>query len=64
MEPLLQKVLVVGGNGFIGEQKRSLDFQNIESVDAGSAICKAALAKGLQVTSIRFVFNSSSQPST
>jgi len=35
MNPALQKILVIGGNGFIG-----------------SAVCKAALAKGLQVTSI------------
>ncbi|KDQ60943.1 hypothetical protein JAAARDRAFT_55673 [Jaapia argillacea MUCL 33604] len=35
MEPALQRILVVGGNGFIG-----------------SAVCKAALARGVQVTSI------------
>ncbi|KAF8077897.1 hypothetical protein FPV67DRAFT_1403362 [Lyophyllum atratum] len=35
MNPVLQKILVVGGNGFIG-----------------SAVCKAALAKGIQVTSV------------
>ncbi|EGN93254.1 hypothetical protein SERLA73DRAFT_145772, partial [Serpula lacrymans var. lacrymans S7.3] len=35
MEPILQKILVVGGNGFIG-----------------SHICKLALARGMQVTSI------------
>jgi nucleoside-diphosphate-sugar epimerase len=35
MEPILQKILVVGGNGFIG-----------------SAVCKVALARGMQVTSI------------
>jgi len=35
MQPALQKILVVGGNGFIG-----------------SAICKAALARGMDVTSI------------
>ncbi|KAF8559787.1 NAD(P)-binding protein [Imleria badia] len=35
MEPLAQKILVVGGNGFIG-----------------SAVCKAAMARGIQVTSI------------
>ncbi|KIJ69272.1 hypothetical protein HYDPIDRAFT_105883 [Hydnomerulius pinastri MD-312] len=35
MEPLVQKILVVGGNGFIG-----------------SAVCKAAIARGMQVTSI------------
>ncbi|KAI6109477.1 hypothetical protein F5141DRAFT_1275939 [Pisolithus sp. B1] len=35
MEPLVQKILVVGGNGFIG-----------------SAVCRAALSKGMQVTSI------------
>lgn len=35
MEPLVQKILVVGGNGFIG-----------------SAVCRTALAKGMQVTSI------------
>jgi len=32
---VLQKILVVGGNGFIG-----------------SAVCKAALARGMEVTSI------------
>lgn len=36
MQPVLQKILVVGGNGFIG-----------------SAVCKAALARGMEVTSIR-----------
>ncbi|KAF9814919.1 hypothetical protein IEO21_04863 [Rhodonia placenta] len=35
MQVLLQKILVVGGNGFVG-----------------SAVCKAALARGMQVTSI------------
>ncbi|PCH38007.1 NAD(P)-binding protein [Wolfiporia cocos MD-104 SS10] len=35
MERILQKVLVVGGNGFVG-----------------SAVCKAAIARGMQVTSI------------
>ncbi|KAI6045763.1 hypothetical protein EDC04DRAFT_2877149 [Pisolithus marmoratus] len=35
MEPLVQKILVVGGNGFIG-----------------SAVCRTALARGMQVTSI------------
>ncbi|KAH7921743.1 NAD(P)-binding protein [Leucogyrophana mollusca] len=35
MHPAIQKVLVVGGNGFIG-----------------SAVCKAALARGMEVTSI------------
>jgi len=35
MQPLAQKILVVGGNGFIG-----------------SAVCKAALARGIQVTSV------------
>jgi len=35
MKPLVQKVLVVGGNGFIG-----------------SAVCKAALVREMQVTSI------------
>ncbi|CAL1704701.1 unnamed protein product [Somion occarium] len=43
MEPLLQKILVVGGNGFVG-----------------SAVCKAALARGMQVTSI----SSSGRPYT
>ncbi|KAH7889351.1 mitochondrial protein [Phlebopus sp. FC_14] len=41
MEPLARKILVVGGNGFIG-----------------SAVCKAALARGMRVTSI----SSSGQP--
>ncbi|KAG6851021.1 hypothetical protein H0H93_004508 [Arthromyces matolae] len=41
MIPTLRKILVVGGNGFIG-----------------SAICKAALAKGIEVTSV----SSSGQP--
>ncbi|OBZ75999.1 GTP:AMP phosphotransferase AK3, mitochondrial [Grifola frondosa] len=35
MEPVLQKILVVGGNGFLG-----------------SAVCRTALARGMQVTSI------------
>ncbi|KIK57765.1 hypothetical protein GYMLUDRAFT_45950 [Collybiopsis luxurians FD-317 M1] len=41
--PSVQKILVVGGNGFIG-----------------SAICRAALAKGMQVTSV----SSSGRPYT
>ncbi|KAF9075236.1 mitochondrial protein [Rhodocollybia butyracea] len=41
--PSIQKILVVGGNGFIG-----------------SAICRAALAKGMQVTSV----SSSGRPYT
>lgn len=43
MQTALQKVLVVGGNGFLG-----------------SAVCKAALARGMQVTSI----SSSGKPYT
>ncbi|KAI0082640.1 mitochondrial protein [Panus rudis PR-1116 ss-1] len=43
MQPVLQKILVVGGNGFVG-----------------SAVCKAALARGMQVTSI----SSSGKPYT
>ncbi|EIN07307.1 mitochondrial protein [Punctularia strigosozonata HHB-11173 SS5] len=43
LEAVAQKVLVVGGNGFIG-----------------SAVCKAALARGMQVTSI----SSSGKPYT
>ncbi|KAG5645245.1 hypothetical protein DXG03_006662 [Asterophora parasitica] len=35
MNPAAQRILVIGGNGFIG-----------------SAVCKAALSKGLQVTSV------------
>ncbi|RDB21122.1 MIOREX complex component 2 [Hypsizygus marmoreus] len=35
MNPALQRILVIGGNGFIG-----------------SAVCKAAVARGLQVTSV------------
>ncbi|KAI0810987.1 NAD-P-binding protein [Irpex lacteus] len=35
MEPIVRKILVVGGNGFVG-----------------SAVCRAALARGYQVTSI------------
>lgn len=43
MEHLVRKILVVGGNGFLG-----------------SAVCKAALARGMQVTSI----SSSGKPYT
>jgi len=43
MEPLVQKILVVGGNGFVG-----------------SAVCRAALTRGYQVTSI----SSSGRPYT
>lgn len=43
MQPLLQRILVVGGNGFVG-----------------SAVCRAALARGMQVTSI----SSSGKPYT
>ncbi|KAH9946090.1 NAD(P)-binding protein [Epithele typhae] len=35
MEPVLQKILVVGGNGFVG-----------------SAVCRTALARGMQVASV------------
>ncbi|KAI0340097.1 mitochondrial protein [Trametopsis cervina] len=43
MEPLARKILVVGGNGFVG-----------------SAVCRAALSRGYQVTSI----SSSGRPYT
>ncbi|GBE81946.1 NAD(P)-binding protein [Sparassis latifolia] len=43
MEPVIQKILVVGGNGFLG-----------------SAVCRAALARGMRVTSI----SSSGRPYT
>ncbi|EKM55358.1 uncharacterized protein PHACADRAFT_173469 [Phanerochaete carnosa HHB-10118-sp] len=43
MEPLVQKILVIGGNGFVG-----------------SAVCRLALARGFQVTSI----SSSGRPYT
>lgn len=52
----VQKILVVGGNGLIGEQpNRSIRFQSL-NISVGSAMCRAALAKGMQVTSVRFTY--------
>lgn len=58
MEPLLQKILVVGGNGFVGTPSYFLHLQidhDHVTLRIGSAVCKAALARGFQVTSIRYV---------
>ena len=50
-------VLVVGGNGFIGTTSKLLSATRAEppstcTSSIGSAICKAALTRGMQVTSI------------
>ncbi len=60
MEPIVRKILVVGGNGFVGESRRQLSSlykqcNLITSFVVGSAVCRAALARGYQVTSIRCV---------
>jgi len=48
----LQKILVLGGNGFIGTPIRSTKSHR-QPFSSGSAVCRAALTKGMQVTSIR-----------
>lgn len=53
MEGLLQRILVVGGNGFVGMCFATLHL--LANMLLGSAVCKAALAKGYQVTSIRSI---------
>ncbi len=55
MESIIQKILVVGGNGFVG--KTICITANLRGIytPPGSAVCKSALARGFQVTSIRFV---------
>ena len=63
MEPLAQKILVVGGNGFIGEcysESPPGVFYPTIILSPGSAVCKAALARGIQVSSIRYAPNTRS----
>lgn len=69
MEPLARKILVVGGNGFVGVFTACLylavDHAKILSTRvAGSAVCRAALSRGYQVTSIRCVCRIASERST
>ncbi len=54
MAAIAKNILVVGGNGFIGKcmQRLALALLLTEN-GAGSAVCRAALAKGMQVTSVR-----------
>jgi len=55
MQPVLQNILVVGGNGFIGLFLCLKSACRPRTLFAtGSAVCKAALARGIKVTSIRF----------
>lgn len=53
MNPTLQHILVIGGNGFIGIDLSSQDKLMSSDPSTGSAVCKAAVARGMQVTSIR-----------
>jgi len=53
MNPTLQHILVIGGNGFIGIDLSSQDKPLSSDPSTGSAVCKAAVARGMQVTSIR-----------
>lgn len=53
-----RNLLVVGGNGFIGKPSPDSECllslpDCIPSAYPGSAVCKAALARGFQVTSVR-----------
>jgi len=53
MNPTLQHILVIGGNGFIGIDLSSQDKLMSSDPCTGSAVCKAAVTRGMQVTSIR-----------
>ena len=50
---MLHNILVVGGNGFIGMALYGMSERRCLIYDLGSAVCRAALAQGMQVTSIR-----------
>jgi nucleoside-diphosphate-sugar epimerase len=52
MNTALKHILVVGGNGFIGLFILTIYFI-VLIFCSGSAVCKAALAQGIQVTSVR-----------
>ncbi|KAH9001157.1 mitochondrial protein [Lactarius akahatsu] len=52
IQPALNKLLVVGGNGFIGVPFFNHAFQSKLDIDSGSAVCRVALRHGYQVTSI------------
>ena len=62
MNTAVKKILVVGGNGFIGVYVHSL-FPRAQcpkpQCDTGSAVCRAALSKGIEVTSVRCAWSSS-----
>lgn len=47
-----QKLLVVGGNGFVGECQTLLSCQNAQTLLIGSAVCRVAVGRGWDVTSI------------
>ena len=62
MNTAVRRILVVGGNGFIGANYDSIygDLCISFIFLLGSAVCKAALKQGIQVTSVRQVtFNAS-----
>lgn len=50
---VLQKVVVIGGNGFVGTFSNFLSLTTSHKTFLGSAVCKAILAKGIKVTSVR-----------
>lgn len=54
MAAIVPKLLVVGGNGFLGEYN-STYHQKVSADRVGSAVCKAAIAKGWEVSSVRQV---------
>ena len=54
IQPALNKLLVVGGNGFIGLLFLRLRVSRVKlNINSGSAVCRAALRHGYQVNSIR-----------
>ena len=54
---VLQKVVVIGGNGFVGAFSSFPRWRPLTKIPLGSAVCKAVLAKGIKVTSVRQAFS-------
>ena len=53
MSTALKSILVIGGNGFIGQCLSTYKARLVDIFLIGSAVCKTALARGIQVTSVR-----------
>jgi len=49
-----KKIVVCGGNGFLGMRSSSYTDKNNAHTFVGSRICKAAVARDWDVTSIRY----------